>query len=88
MKPIASGYVFQVSKKTFWCRLETNDHQIIDAQIEIDKIAEKERPLLSTGAYMHILKGGSIRFIRLRWSKKEIEDAQRRASNLLNTTYD
>ena len=80
MKPIAKGFVLSVHKKTFWCRLMLEDKKQIEAQISIDKLTDREKLFLEEGAYVSILKGGSIRFNRLKWKRKDIEAAKKSAN--------
>jgi len=81
MKAIAKGYVLSVERKYFWCRLEIEENTY-DAQIAIDKLGKHEKSFLQQGAYLSILKGGSIRFSRLRWKKKDIVLAKKRAEKI------
>ena len=82
MKPIAQGYIISVHRKNFWCRLEY-DGKSYDAEVSISKLSPRERSFLEEGAYISFLKGGSIRFNRVRWTKKDIADAEKRAKILL-----
>lgn len=80
MKVIASGHVFDINVTSFWCRMETQDGNRFDAEIDIDKLSKRERPLLAEGAYVSILKGGTIRFTRTKpWLLREIVNAKKQA---------
>jgi len=81
MKPIAKGYVLSVGSKSFWCRLKMCDTQDeVEAQVAIAKLPERERRLLTVGAYLQLLKGGTWRFLRLKpWTQREIREAKQRA---------
>jgi hypothetical protein len=86
MKPIAMGYVLSVGRKTFWCRMavkEPWEYPNMECQIDMSKLSNKERPFLQRGAYMSILKGGTIRFSRKRgWTRKEVAKAKAEATEL------
>ena len=91
MKPIAMGYVLSVGRKTFWCRMavkEPWDYANMECQIDIAKLSKKERPLLQHGAYVSILKGGTIRFSRIKgFTKKEIAKAMAEAEKLTKALF-
>ncbi len=86
MKPILQGYVTMVLRKYFWCRLGKPGckYTEYEAQIEIAKLSERERKLLRQGAYISLLKGGTWRFNRLKWTKKEIKAAMIRGAALFS----
>lgn len=82
MIPIAKGYVISVGRKRFWCRLKIRGKDY-DAEVEIAKLSDRERPLLCEGAYIMLLKGGSWRFLRLKpLTKKEIKAARKKGAEL------
>jgi len=85
MKPIACGYVVKVCRKTFYWRFLTENGLgvVHEAQVLIAKLSAKELPFLRAGAYLNLLKGGSFRFSRLKWTKLEIKEALDRAKELL-----
>jgi hypothetical protein len=84
MKPIAKGFVESVKRTTFWCRMSTEapwKDTNLECQIYKHKLSKRELPFLEDGAYIAILKGGTLRFSRIRgWTKKEIEQAKMRAA--------
>lgn len=91
MKMIAKGWVdeIDISKNVFWCRLSIEENGIISddcnclAEIDIDKLSKRERPLLDIGMYICILKGGTIRFMRIPgYTKKQIRLARAKAIKL------
>jgi len=88
MKPIAEGYVDGIKRKTFWCTMEFTDKNIhnvfrFEAQIYKSKLSKTEAPFLCEGAYMMILKGGTIRFNRgAKITKKQIREAEERARKI------
>lgn len=86
MKPIARGYVTQVARTTFWCRLIIGQDEF-DAQIYKNKLSDKERKYLCEGAYISILKGGSIRFYKKAVTRREIERAKKEAQNLIKSIF-
>jgi hypothetical protein len=49
----------------------------------ISKLSERERPLLREGAYVWLLKGGTLRFLRLKPLTKSQIAAVRRAGTEL-----
>jgi hypothetical protein len=88
MKSIADGYVISVHKKTFWVRMiQISDKHRFDAEISIDKLTKQDKKLLEENVYISILKGGTIRIRRFRWTRKEIRRAEKRASKLLSSIW-
>jgi hypothetical protein len=86
MKPILQGYVTMVGRKTFWCRLARPGQRYTEyeAQVEMAKLTERERTFIHEGAYLSLLKGGTWRFSRLMWRKKDIEAFKARGAKLFN----
>lgn len=84
MKWLAKGYVTAIHRKTFWSRLwiMRRPREAVDANIALSTLSARERSLLQIGAYFTILKGGSIRFSRMRWTKTEIDRASKAAQKL------
>ena len=54
-----------------------------EAQVCISKLSAKELPFLREGAYLSLLKNGKFRFSRLKWTKRELGEAQKHARDLL-----
>ena len=85
------GHVFSVGRKTFWCRMALSvpwDNDNMECQIDMVKLSKRERPFLQRGAYVSILKGGTIRFSRIKgWTKKEITHAKAEAEVLHKTLF-
>jgi len=46
-------------------------------------LSNKELQFLQEGAYISILKGGTIRFNRIKWKLKDIKNAKKYANELL-----
>ena len=89
MKPIARGYVLSVARKTFWWRFKTASGFGVphDGQVRIDQLSQRERPFLAPGAYLDLLRGGTFRFSRARWKKRDIERAKKRAHRLFTSIF-
>ena len=86
MQPTAKGYVISVHRKYFWCRFDYKEKSF-DAEIAIAQLSKRERPFLEEGAYIFFLKGGSLRFNRTKWTKKEIEKAKKSAEVLWSKLF-
>lgn len=82
MTPIAQGYVLSVGVASFWARLQLKG-QTVDVEIDRKRLPPREWPFLTEGAYCSLLKGGTVRFSRQRWTRSELKRARRRAKQLL-----
>ena len=83
MKPIASGYVFEINRLSFWCRMEDKKGLHFDVEIDRKKLSEQEKRFLDVGVPLSVLKGGTIRFTRIKpWTKQEIQLAKKRAKRI------
>lgn len=82
MKPIAKGYVISVHRKNFWWRFRLQRGLGVwhDGQSRISKLSNRERRFLQPGAILALLKGGTFRFNRARWSKRDIQHARKYAA--------
>lgn len=90
MKPIAKGYVISVHRKTFWWRftLKRGLNVQHDGQVLISKLSPRERPFLREGAYLSLLTGGTFRFSRFRFKKRDIERARKWAHRMFTKIFD
>ena len=85
MKPVASGFVVYSGRRYFWARVRKVHGRVwSEAKFDSHQLYTKERAFLVPGAYFSILKGGTIRFSRLRWRKRELDLARRNAKRLLD----
>lgn len=89
MKAIATGYVSKICRKTFYWRFKLSSglNTTHEGQVRISKLNLRERKLLSDGAYLSLLKGGTFRFLRHKITKREVKAAMKRAHSLLHELF-
>jgi hypothetical protein len=90
VKAIAKGYVLSVHPKTFWWRFRLQRGLGVwhDGQVFRRKLGKRERPFLQPDAYVSLLKGGTFRFSRVRWKKRDLARAQRSAKVMFTKLFE
>jgi len=84
MKALAVGYVTTIGRTTFWSMLRTcaKPAKELEAKFSFTKLTPRERHFLQQGAFFSVLKGGTLRFSRARWKKRDIDQAKKEAARM------